>query len=89
MNRLPFAMPGRFWRGNLHTHSTNSDGHLSPAETVVWYRDAEELFTPAQVQALTSAQIENYCQQARAKNILWATSMPAPQRVEQLEACVV
>ena len=39
MNRLPFAMPGRFWRGNLHTHSTNSDGHLTPAETVAWYRD--------------------------------------------------
>lgn len=39
MNRLPFAMPGRFWRGNLHTHSTRSDGHLDPAETVAWYRD--------------------------------------------------
>ena len=39
MNRLPFEMPGRFWRGNLHTHSTNSDGNLSPAETVAWYRD--------------------------------------------------
>ena len=39
MNRLPFAMPGRFWRGNLHTHSTRSDGHLDPAETVGWYRD--------------------------------------------------
>jgi len=33
-------MPGRFWRGNLHTHSTNSDGNLSPAETVAWYRDS-------------------------------------------------
>ena len=40
MNRLPFSMPGRFWRGNLHTHSTNSDGNLSPAETVAWYRDS-------------------------------------------------
>ena len=39
MNRLPFAQPGRFWRGNLHTHSTRSDGHLEPAETVAWYRD--------------------------------------------------
>ena len=39
MNRLPFALPGRFWRGNLHTHSTRSDGHLEPAETVAWYRD--------------------------------------------------
>jgi hypothetical protein len=39
MNRLPFAQPGRFWRGNLHTHSTRSDGHLEPAETVAWYHD--------------------------------------------------
>ena len=27
-----FAAPGRFWRGNLHTHSTLSDGVLEPAE---------------------------------------------------------
>lgn len=27
-----FALPGRFHRGNLHTHSTNSDGALDPAE---------------------------------------------------------
>lgn len=25
-----FALPGRFWRGNLHTHSTLSDGALPP-----------------------------------------------------------
>ncbi len=39
MNRLPFKMPGRFWRGNLHTHSSRSDGNLEPAETVAWYRE--------------------------------------------------
>ena len=39
MNRLPFSMPGRFWRGNLHAHSNRSDGQLTPAETVAWYRD--------------------------------------------------
>lgn len=27
-----FALPGRFWRGNLHTHSTRSDGVLEPGE---------------------------------------------------------
>ncbi|MZR15022.1 PHP domain-containing protein [Maritimibacter sp. DP07] len=27
-----FSAPGRFWRGNLHTHSTLSDGALEPAE---------------------------------------------------------
>ena len=31
--QLPaFSAPGRFWRGNLHTHSTRSDGVLSPEE---------------------------------------------------------
>ncbi|MGP3985866.1 CehA/McbA family metallohydrolase [Streptomyces sp. 3N207] len=37
---LPFNQPGRFWRGNLHTHSDRSDGALSPAETVRRYREA-------------------------------------------------
>ncbi|MAS42576.1 MAG: phosphotransferase [Rhodobacteraceae bacterium] len=27
-----FAAPGRFWRGNLHAHSTLSDGALPPGE---------------------------------------------------------
>jgi hypothetical protein len=35
-----FDLPGRFWRGNLHTHSTLSDGALSPSDTVARYRDA-------------------------------------------------
>ena len=30
---------GRFWRGNLHTHSTLSDGVLSPEEVCRRYRD--------------------------------------------------
>lgn len=30
----PFCLPGRFWRGNLHTHSTLSDGAL-PVDKVV------------------------------------------------------
>jgi len=35
---LPFGLPGRFRRGNLHTHSTRSDGKLTPAEVVAVYR---------------------------------------------------
>ena len=35
---LPFAQPGRFYRGNLHGHSTNSDGDWSPAEVIRQYR---------------------------------------------------
>ncbi|EEW25458.1 CehA/McbA family metallohydrolase [Rhodobacter ferrooxidans] len=37
--RLPaFTAPGRFWRGNLHTHSTRSDGVLPPEEVCRRYR---------------------------------------------------
>ncbi|MFF0263947.1 CehA/McbA family metallohydrolase [Kribbella sp. NPDC004536] len=35
-----FDLPGRFWRGNLHTHSNLSDGALTPAETAEVYRNA-------------------------------------------------
>lgn len=37
MHSLPFRLPGRFYRGNLHTHSSNSDGALSPAEVARAY----------------------------------------------------
>lgn len=37
-NSLPFAQPGRFYRGNLHGHSTESDGEWSPAEYCRMYR---------------------------------------------------
>lgn len=33
-----FSLPGRFWRGNLHTHSTRSDGVLDPVEVCRRYR---------------------------------------------------
>ena len=35
-----FSQPGRFFKGNLHTHSTLSDGQLEPAEVCRRYRDA-------------------------------------------------
>ena len=40
----PFAVEGRWYRGNLHGHSTNSmdvpeDRGKSPADVVAWYRD--------------------------------------------------
>ncbi|MEM8979659.1 MAG: CehA/McbA family metallohydrolase [Pseudomonadota bacterium] len=34
-----FAAPGRFWRGNLHTHSNRSDGVLDPQEVCKRYRE--------------------------------------------------
>lgn len=33
-----FTAPGRFWRGNLHTHSDRSDGCLTPEEVCRRYR---------------------------------------------------
>jgi predicted metal-dependent phosphoesterase TrpH len=34
----PFSTPGRFWRGNLHTHSNLSDGALPHDEVVNRYK---------------------------------------------------
>jgi hypothetical protein len=34
----PFTLPGTFLKGNLHTHTTQSDGRLSPQEAVDLYR---------------------------------------------------
>ena len=36
----PFALPGRFWRGNIHTHSTASDGCRTPEAVCAVYRNA-------------------------------------------------
>ncbi|WMT90453.1 PHP domain-containing protein [Pelagibacterium sp. H642] len=35
-----FSAPGRFFKGNLHTHSDRSDGALSPEEVCRRYRAA-------------------------------------------------
>lgn len=40
-----FSAPGRFWKGNLHGHSTRSDGLLSPEEACDAYRQAGYDFT--------------------------------------------
>jgi hypothetical protein len=34
----PFALEGQWFKGNLHTHSTLSDGELSPEAVLAWYR---------------------------------------------------
>ncbi|MES2142934.1 MAG: CehA/McbA family metallohydrolase [Pseudomonadota bacterium] len=39
MRPSAFTAAGRFWRGNLHTHSTRSDGVLAPEEVCRRYRD--------------------------------------------------
>src|SRR2546425_8127200 len=55
MKNLPFAKPGRFYRGNIHTHSTRSDGRTKPAEVIAAYRDHDYDFL-----ALTDHFLENY-----------------------------
>jgi histidinol phosphatase-like PHP family hydrolase len=40
MGTEAFAAPGQFWRGNIHTHSTRSDGRLEPEEVCRRYREA-------------------------------------------------
>lgn len=36
----PFSAPGRWYKGNLHTHTTESDGKLAPNEVIRRYREA-------------------------------------------------
>ncbi|MEO1796804.1 MAG: CehA/McbA family metallohydrolase [Pseudomonadota bacterium] len=38
MHDPAFTAPGRFWRGNLHTHSNRSDGVLEPKEVCRRYK---------------------------------------------------
>jgi len=37
----PFSAPGQWYKGNLHTHTTQSDGKLDPLTTVQRYRAAD------------------------------------------------
>lgn len=34
----PFSLPGHWYRGNLHVHSTASDGERPAGEVLAWYR---------------------------------------------------
>jgi predicted metal-dependent phosphoesterase TrpH len=51
----PFSLPGRFWRGNIHLHSTLSDGKLPMDEVVGRYKAAGYDFV-----ALTDHFVEHY-----------------------------
>ncbi|MEM9585329.1 MAG: CehA/McbA family metallohydrolase [Pseudomonadota bacterium] len=37
---MPFELPGKFYRGNIHTHSNVSDGKLDPGELCRRYKEA-------------------------------------------------
>lgn len=40
LSDLAFSAPGRFFKGNIHTHSNRSDGAISPEEVCRRYREA-------------------------------------------------
>jgi len=40
VKNLPFDKPGQFWKANRHTHTTRSDGKLTPTELATAYREA-------------------------------------------------
>jgi flagellar hook assembly protein FlgD len=35
----PYAGQGQWYKGELHFHTTGSDGHLSPLDALTWYAD--------------------------------------------------
>jgi hypothetical protein len=35
----PFTSPGRWYKGNTHTHTLNSDGDSTPDDVARWYRE--------------------------------------------------
>jgi hypothetical protein len=35
----PFARAGHWYKGNLHTHTTQSDGLFTPEQAIAWYRE--------------------------------------------------
>ena len=43
MSENPFAAPGNWFKGNLHMHTTQSDGEFTPQEAVDAY--SEQGFT--------------------------------------------
>jgi len=61
----PFLLPGRWYKANLHTHTTASDGVVSPAERVRQYRRAGY-----HVLALTDHRKTNDCRQLDGRGML-------------------
>jgi len=37
----PFSLPGSWFKGNLHTHTTQSDGLFTPEQAIAWYRERQ------------------------------------------------
>ena len=39
LTQTPRSAKGRWYKGNLHTHTLNSDGDSTPHEVATWYRE--------------------------------------------------
>lgn len=62
-----FPENGQFYKGNLHSHTTNSDGHLTPEEAVALFKSqgyhflclSEHDRTPITAQNLTAMRLSS------------------------------
>lgn len=53
MKKDCFGGPGQWYKGNLHSHTTNSDGHLTPAQAVALFRQyGYSFFVPERARLL-------------------------------------
>jgi CDP-glucose 4,6-dehydratase len=59
------------------------------AQTVSWYRLANELSDPNQLQELTRSQISVYASRAQKKQLLWTAESPAFERSHGFKVCTV
>ena len=52
MKKDCFGGPGQWYKGNLHSHTTNSDGHLTPAQAAAVPPVRLQLFVPERARLL-------------------------------------
>lgn len=53
MKKDCFGGPGQWYKGNLHSHTTNSDGHLTPTQAVALFRQyGYSFFVPERARLL-------------------------------------
>lgn len=74
----PFARGGNWYKGNLHTHTTRSDGRRSPEEVVALYRRGGYDFL-----ALTDHRLYGYGQEFSSEDFLLIPGMEMDLRDEQ------
>lgn len=79
MHHLPFDQPGRFYKGNLHLHSTNSDGRRSPADTLTGYRDRGYDFVSLTDHFLPQAGVDPVVSDTRALRTNDFTTIPGAE----------